>query len=285
MAIKDFEHIITINSSNAEAWCKLGICFMEMDEMKNAIPYLSQAIVVDPYYAVAYASRGGCYLELDDFENAKNDLETALSLTPNDFIAMENCANAYFHLKLYNESYHYFKKCYDNYINRNMNNGVSEDCLDVILGIADSCHELKKYSEAADYYTKSIELKSTSAALYDRAYCYYRMGKYKEAVEDYSRAIITNNDDLSACYNNRGTCFFKLGDYNKAIEDFNTAIELEEFPDECGGTYYSRGESYFNLGEYNLALKDFIEAKKIGDKYDNYVDIDIMMLKCSENIS
>ena len=51
------------------------------------------------------------------------------------------------------------------------------------------------------------------------------LGKYKEAVEDYNKAVELNPNDAMLFYN-RGTVKIELGDLEGAKEDFEKAMEL-----------------------------------------------------------
>lgn len=51
----------------------------------------------------------------------------------------------------------------------------------------------QNYSAAADYYTRGIEINSTEPVLYaNRGTCLKLLGKYKEALNDYKKAVQLN---------------------------------------------------------------------------------------------
>lgn len=82
-------------------------------------------------------------------------------------------------------------------------------------------------------------------------------GKYKEAVELYSRALEMdlNNRKLNAIlYANRGLAHQKSGDHPKAIEDFDKSIELNE---NYFKAYLRRGDSKFALSDFDAAAADY----------------------------
>ena len=70
------------------------------------------------------------------------------------------------------------------------------------------------------------------------------LGNYRQAIEDYSRAIEIKPGYADA-YNNRGIAYNSLGNYRQAIEDYNRAIEIKpDFAD----AYYNRGVVYLTQG-------------------------------------
>ena len=51
----------------------------------------------------------------------------------------------------------------------------------------------KNYSSAIDYYNRGIEYNPSEPVLYsNRATCYKCLGKYKESVKDYKKAVQLN---------------------------------------------------------------------------------------------
>ena len=63
------------------------------------------------------------------------------------------------------------------------------------------------------------ELKASGHALFSQ-------GKYKEAINQYSKAIIANST-ISIYYSNRGLCYYKLKDYQNAFVDGSSALKLD----------------------------------------------------------
>ena len=59
----------------------------------------------------------------------------------------------------------------------------------------------------------------------NRAYAKDELKDYYGAIEDYSKSLELNPDDVNA-YNNRVNAKDDLKDYNGAINDFSKAIEL-----------------------------------------------------------
>jgi tetratricopeptide (TPR) repeat protein len=86
----------------------------------------------------------------------------------------------------------------------------------------------------------------------------YKQKRYKEAVEEYTKAIEINKNDTDAL-NNRGIAYYQIGKYIEAINDFNKVIESE--PDALF-TYQSRAITYNTIGlhiEANADYKKVIE--------------------------
>ena len=51
-------------------------------------------------------------------------------------------------------------------------------------------------------------------------------GKYREAIEKYSK-VISNNNKIQLAYYNRGLCYINTREYLKALGDFDTILNLK----------------------------------------------------------
>jgi tetratricopeptide (TPR) repeat protein len=113
-------------------------------------------------------------------------------------------------------------------------------------------------------YSRAIAINPNYAeAYYRRAVAYSRTGNYKEAAEDYSRAISSGYN----MYYERGEARFRSNDFRGAIEDYDRVIAANPTQNQA---YYFRGMSKFELGDKQGALADYNKA--IEHKHDAYVE-------------
>ena len=132
---------------------------------------------------------------------------------------------------------------------------------------------LGKYKEAIENYDKAIELNPQYAdAYYNRGNAELDLSKYKEAIEDYNKAIELNPKYADA-YNNRGNAKSYLDDSKEAIADYNKAIELNP---QIAEAYINRGHAKSALGDrnrtiedYKKAIEDYTNAKTLFEKEGN----------------
>lgn len=121
-----------------------------------------------------------------------------------------------------------------------------------------------EYEEAIDILTNIIADDIESAEIYElRGYIYDELEKYKQAVEDYNRAIDLN-PEFHRAYHNRGTTRLNLDEYQQAIEDYTQAINLDP---ESAESYYGRGNTYRKLEEYERAVEDYTQAIDLDPEY------------------
>lgn len=89
-----------------------------------------------------------------------------------------------------------------------------------------SYHEKLEYNNALEHINKAIEMDPSSYNYYnERGVIQYKMGKFVEAIHDYTYAIILNPNDPSY-YGNRGACYYALSGYEKALSDFDCAMSM-----------------------------------------------------------
>ena len=121
------------------------------------------------------------------------------------------------------------------------------------------------YDGAIKFFSEAIELNPNNAlAYYGRAYAYYDLKNYRQAIEDCTKAIQFNSPCLIDAYNNRGEAYRKSRHYTEAIADYNKALELN--PNYVRG-YNNRGIAYRSLGNYIQAFADYDKAIALNPNY------------------
>jgi tetratricopeptide (TPR) repeat protein len=131
-------------------------------------------------------------------------------------------------------------------------------------GRGNANYTLGNYRQAIEDYDRAIEINPDFLDAHNnRGDAYIGLGNYRQAIEDYNRAIEINPDFVDA-YSNRGLSYSKLGQYQLAIEDFNKVISLKP---AYADAYYSRGNAYGVLGQYQLAIEDFNKVISLKPAY------------------
>jgi tetratricopeptide (TPR) repeat protein len=121
-----------------------------------------------------------------------------------------------------------------------------------------------KYTDpqkAIEYLTNAIRLKPDLVQAYNnRGMAYRSLGRYKDALKDYSEAIRLK-PDLAQAYNNRGIVYRHMNQIKKAIGDYSEAIRLK--PDLVQA-YNNRGAAYLREGNKTLGCIDARRACDLG---------------------
>jgi tetratricopeptide (TPR) repeat protein len=96
-----------------------------------------------------------------------------------------------------------------------------------------------------------------------RAGEYRAAGRYREAIDDFSRSIELRPDDWKALSNRAGT-FARTGDFDRAIADYSAAISINPGSAQL---ILNRGNAYVLKGEYPAALRDYNRALAISPDF------------------
>ena len=134
-------------------------------------------------------------------------------------------------------------------------------------------HKAKKYlQKAIDIATSNDKFKSLATYLQFRAQMHWRLGDYKNAINDFNSSLelFLKYQNTTRIENNHfmmGLLLYEMGDYEKALIYFKDSSEVKK--DIKGNTYYLIQiyfiRIYYNLCNYEKAL-DALEklSKNIG---------------------
>jgi len=91
----------------------------------------------------------------------------------------------------------------------------------------------------------------------------YQQKKYKDAIENYTKAIEIN-DTETIFFSNRARCYKEIGEFKKAYDDAKHAVELDDKNIKahliCGQMLAELGKSEPGLEKINTALNRMIKA-------------------------
>jgi tetratricopeptide (TPR) repeat protein len=123
---------------------------------------------------------------------------------------------------------------------------------------------LGRYSDAVDDYTQAIKLSSDPYSYEGRGDAYMLQGQYDLAISDYDQAI-TLKPDYAAAYQVRGFGYMLTGNLQRAIDDCGKALEIDPKRAEA---YLSCAETYLTKGDYEAAVQHFDKAINLDSRLD-----------------
>jgi tetratricopeptide (TPR) repeat protein len=106
---------------------------------------------------------------------------------------------------------------------------------------------------------------------------YDLIGRYPEAIDIYSKAIL-GDENFAEAYSNRGVAWWKAGNWDKAVEDCRKAIEIN--PNFAGGHYnfaevvFARVQELRSRGLEGDRSLIHVEAQKAIDDYRVATELD-----------
>ena len=180
-----FEMAITVQPSNAEAHCNLGVTLQKLELPEAAVLSFERAIAIRPGYAKAYFNRGNAFQDLKQFPAAILSYEHAIKYRPNYAEAYCNLGNALKELDQLDKAifnYDYAISLNIGYAEAYNNRGVA-------------LRELKQHAAALASYENAIALRPSYAnAYYNRGNLQLEAQDLVAAIESYERAIAINSE-------------------------------------------------------------------------------------------
>lgn len=93
--------------------------------------------------------------------------------------------------------------------------------------------------------------------------------------------VLEKNKKAAEAYNLRGTAYYRLNKFKKALEDFNNSIKYGKADYKY---YFNRGHVKRNLGDNTGALEDYLKASELNaNEYEIYLNKGITLLKLKRN--
>jgi len=144
---------------------------------------------------------------------------------------------------------------------------------DVQLRIGDAYYALGRYREAIESYNRAIGAEpGGDYAMFQVANSYYRAGRTFEAVSNFRKTlrIYPFSRLREQAQYNIAYIYLNTNNYSQAIEEFQTVINKYPGTEWAARSQYNIGDAYYNAGEYEQAIAAY---QKVLDDYprSNYI--------------
>jgi tetratricopeptide (TPR) repeat protein len=259
-AINDFNKVLTYTPDRIDILSSRGLCYFYENNLDSALNdfniYLNIYITsynILYYRALTFEKKNQKELAQKDFETIRNNSPQLIDEIIKVATNIENRADYYNDLKMYNDALNMFKDI----LKINPNYSVAYSRIGVVYG------KIGNFSLAFENLNKAISLDPKNAqAFADRGFAYMLTGNNTQALNDMNSAILLNTNDYITFYN-RALLFFKLGKNQDAISDLDEVIKQK--PD-YSQSYILRGQAFVKLNKKNEACLDFQKALELGNK-------------------
>ncbi len=268
---------------DSSAWNDLGKILSNTRYFRQAIRCFDESIELDESNVDAWINKGKCFFELAMYQDSLACFDVVtLKLDESNVDAWINKGNIKFSLKSYEEAL----ACYDSalkYNNQSKSNDSgkqNEDNSVIYYKKANCLYYLRRDDEAVNCYSISINLDPKKPIPYiNRGLTFNRQGKYKEAEQDYKKALKLDPGNIAALRNLSYLYSDSKYEYDKALEYCRKLYEAN--PNIEWTTYLA--ETYIKAQKYDLARiysKKALE-KKIGKEDILYESINKFFIVCS----
>lgn len=243
-----------LDSTAYHVYTLRGAIYFEMQKWEEAYLDFSNAISKYPDSSFAYHRRALLFVKLNYVNEAIGDNTKALELVTDDtsrLMLFLNRGNAFGQKRDFQHAYEDYSRAYL----------LDSNNKEVLNNMATVLDELGRRDEAIAQLKKlaSIDPKYLGAYV-NLGYQYTKLGKYKEAIEYFDKALLLEKDE-PLTLNNRGHARYFLHDHRGALEDINKSIHL--YPANSYA-YKNRALVFLALNEKDKACADIQQAITYG---------------------
>ncbi|HJZ67533.1 MAG TPA: protein kinase [Blastocatellia bacterium] len=279
-AIFFFEKAAEVDPNYAGAWAALAIAydlkgsFLGIPELSHkAIEFAKKAVNINPKLSHAHQFLGGAYNTIGRYDEAIEAIKEAIRLEPNNAGAHQSLARAYWIGKgMIDEAIVELERS----VAINPQAGYSYLQLVFLLTLRGDYERAEAIAQKAidlqEHYISGKEGLQIVGAHTRLGYCFYRQGRYDEAIREYEREFefLAASDhalrerSLIELEQKLGAAYLRKGDREKAEEHFKHAIKKYEQRAGRGGedpfTKYYMACLYSLKGDADQALKYLEES-------------------------
>lgn len=224
--LKDMQMAARLDPKNPEAHRLLGMMYAAKKEYQRSADEFSQALKLGTIDRDIYRHRAAALSALDKKKEALADLDSFIQLKKQSPLGYRLKAGIYETM-------------------RDDKNALA--CYDKALQFADQSD-----------HDGVLNLRKERGSLLAK------LGKLKEARDDFTKVLETDSDDEDA-WRMRGDVLMQLGKYKEAAQDYTKAVDKSPYG-YARLSYEARSNAYKKLGEFNLASADLDKAKKEREK-------------------
>ncbi len=220
LAAQDFQAALALRPKQYNVYLNLAQVALARKQFAEAEESTNRALRIAPPTPVVVNYHVECARKLikaNQHERALQATAAALALAPGHAAALEARSRALFELHRFGEA----ERAFSRYLEAG-----GQALPGIFRGRGQCLMKLGKFPEAADDYSRALEL-SPDAELYQhRGWANYFAEAPKLALRDFSKAIQLDADAPDA-YIGRGLTLVALGNHQGAIEDADRALRLQ----------------------------------------------------------
>ncbi|WP_242131523.1 tetratricopeptide repeat protein [Aestuariivivens marinum] len=259
--IELLDQVISQEPKNLDAYFYRGLAKNDLGDYEGAIIDYSKIILIEPD-ADTYFNRGNSRFNLKDLQGAKTDYEKAVELDKSFIDARYSLACTKYDLGEYENAITDFSILLS----------IIPD-LQIAYTLRAASHvAMENYKEAIKDYSTAILVSPDSDAFYDRGLFYLDIKYYQKAKADLNSAIRLNKGN-PYLYFYRGASNLFLGKYKEALDDFSIslAFDSQDFEALLGlSMTYLKMDDSENAKTYFKKVKSVLEMDAKADDLEQF---------------
>ncbi|WP_345193991.1 tetratricopeptide repeat protein [Algibacter agarivorans] len=240
--------VIDLEPKNLDAYFYRGLAKNDLGDYNGAIVDYSK-IIVDQPDADTYYNRGNSRYSIKDFAGAKEDYAKAFMLDENFTDALYSLACVKYDLGDYEAAIKDFSSVIKTVPNQPKTYTLR----------AHAYKATENYMNALQDYSTAILIEPSADSYYNRGVFFMDIKYYEKANNDLNMALRLNKNNAYA-YFYRGASHLLLGKFNEAISDFSKAIEFDSTDFDA---YLGLAIAQFKINDTDHAKLNFHRANDI----------------------
>lgn len=245
-ALEEVKIVLDLDSQCVEGWILLGFVQYHLDHLPEAVEAFTRALERDPNHPMAWSGRASVYTRQQEWEKALRDCRRAVELIPQQIRFHFHLVSLLCQLERWEEA---LQTC------RTMQENFPEQAVPWVM-IAD-IHMKQERPEAAIVALDNALEKAPGEfeILQRKTMVKCSLGLYQAALDDLNSVIAELKEPVEEeLYLLRGSIYGKMERWEAALEDVSRVIEKDQ---ENLQAWYQRGMIWMTLRHYEEALNDF----------------------------
>ncbi|MBN1115767.1 MAG: tetratricopeptide repeat protein [Bacteroidales bacterium] len=216
--IKDYSKIIELDPSNTEAFYQRGYFKLNINDFEGAVADFDNAIKLDNKLGKAYYYKGLANAKNGKYDDGISSFEQSAKLGYKPDISYFNIGLAYMNQNKTKLAKEAFIKC----ISANKEGEKAMEARNN-LGAIELMNS--NFEAAIKVFSGILEINDKNTdALFNRAYSYYSLKKYKEAIPDLDKCIVLGRTNPEVFFL-RGVQYIAQNEFKTGCADLQTAAD------------------------------------------------------------
>ena len=255
-AIKCFDKAIEINPNLADAWLARGLVLKDSEEYEEAIKCFDKAkecydknLKKGSKDVIDWYGKGHALTQLDEYEEAIKCFDKAIEINPNLADAWLARGLVLTQLKKDDDAIEQFNKAIE----------LNPESIDAWNQKGKALYHLGRYNEAIVCHDKTLKIKEYEDAYFFRGQSKCALSDYTGALEDFNKVSdkFPFRDEKATSI---GHCYYGLGFYEDAENNYREAIKSNP---KLARAYFHLSVLYINEKKYDRAKKQLETCMKI----------------------
>jgi tetratricopeptide (TPR) repeat protein len=260
-----YKKLIKVIPANDQMLANFGTLELQMGNIEYANELLDKSLLINPNQPNILNNLGNFYLDKGDFQKSINYYDKAIILSPRNFNNFYNKGRAMTSANKIDEAIN----CYQQAISIEPENKLAHFNLGFVFNLT------KNFDKAIDQYDTAIKIDGNySEAFFNRGVTYSNKLNHQRAINDFSAAIKIKFNERFIF--KRAREYEEIGKFSEALDDYSLIINSESLIDNKSTAFCRRGDLQNQMNNHKKGMPDIEMAITLQPNnaayYNNYAN-------------